>query len=151
MVKEKYTIILDTNVLGNYKKGSLQISDFNYFQTDKGVFGSLIRFINNNSLLEDVEIAISKISVEEIKWKQNKLFEEKKRKLMGLINEFASIGESSTNIEQVDYLEHLSKKATALIGKYSIKLLDYPPDSSLKKLRDKVLSHKKPFYKKNHS
>jgi len=146
---KKYTIILDTNILGNYKKGSLQVSDFNYLQIDKDAFLSLIKFIQNNQLLKDVEIAFSKISIEEIKHHQNELFKNKKEKLVRLINELSSVGTSNTNLEDLDYEKHLSDKARAFAGVYGLKVLEYPPDSCLKKLIEKALKHKKPFYKKD--
>ena len=149
MTKEKYTIILDTNILGGYKGGGLNVSDFNYFHTDKNVFESLIRFIKNNPLLDDIEIAISKISIEEIKHQQNKIFEEKKNKLLELINELSSISESNTDLEDLDYQMHLSTKAGAFAGVWGLKVLDYPSDSCLPRLIEKVLARKKPFYKKN--
>ena len=147
MVKKKYTIILDTNILGDYKNGILKISDFNYFQTDKGVFESLIRFIQDNSLLKGTEIAVSKISIEEIKYHQNELFNNKKKKLVRLMSELSFISDN-TSIKDLDYREHLSNKARAFLGVYGLKILDYPPDSCLKKLIERVLAHKDPFYKK---
>lgn len=65
---EKYIIVLDTNVLGSYKDNSLITTNFKYLSICKNIFISLISFLKDSVLTQNISIAIPKIVIEELRF-----------------------------------------------------------------------------------
>jgi hypothetical protein len=146
---EKYIIILDTNVLGSYKNNSLIATNFKYLSICKNIFISLIDFLKGSSLKQNISIAIPKIVIEELNFQQESTFNSQIEQLKENFVKFKELSNFKLEIpDHYDYKTHLADKTEAFIGKYSIEVINYPPNDVLPRLIKKVLNKEKPFYKK---
>jgi len=146
---KNFCIILDTNVLGYYKKGSVKCNNFRYLTVSKNTFLSLINFVKEN-LLDGVEIAIPLIAIEELKFQEKLGYKEALQKLGRDFSKFGDLPGFKPFIpepEGFNYSTYLDNTTNAFVKKYNIKILPYPSERVFKKLIDKVINRKKPFYK----
>jgi len=150
---KKFCIILDTNVLGYYKEGSVKCNNFRYLTVSKNTFYSLINFVKEN-LLDGVEIAIPRIVIEELKFQEKLEYKEALQKLEKDFSKFGDLPDFKLFIpepEGFNYSTYLDNTTNAFVKKYNIKILSYPSERVFKKLIEKVINRKKPFYKSKNS
>ena len=152
MVSKGLIIFIDTNKLGDYQKGSLVSKNFNYLSIGKDIFLSLINFLQNNrTSLGDIKLVIPKMATEELIEQQVRSFSSELNKLKTCFSKFETIEGFKLESSNIDYKKHLKEKMSAFVSKYKIEILDYPDDSVFRKLLEKVISRKKPFYKKQNN
>jgi hypothetical protein len=134
--KEKYSIILDTNIIW--------VNDDKYAKLFNTQFFDLIDFVKNHKAIKDFDICIPKVvlderiyqRVDQIKPRLEKIDEAKK-----LLGEFAEIKiKKKENPEKI-----LDKKAKEIIKKHNIKILDYP-NVNQKEIIKEACSKKPPFF-----
>lgn len=148
MASQKYSIIVDTNMLGYYKRDNLICSNFNYLAVCKEMFLGLIRFLKDNGLTQNISIVVPKVVFEELKKQQEKSYLTQLIKLKGSFSKYADLPGFNLEIPDLNYSKHLEQKSGGFVSKYGITQLDYPDNGVLPKLISRVLNREKPFYKK---
>lgn len=148
MKDNRYTIVIDTNLLGKFKGDKLDVTKYAYFPVSKETFINLIKFLKDTTLLDNVDIAIPKIVLEELIRQQIEGYNIDLKNIMNRFDRFKGLPDYNLNVPKFDYETYLRNKAKAFMGKYKIIELDYPENTTLPGLIKRVLEKKKPFYKK---
>lgn len=148
MKYNKYTVVLDTNLLGRFKNDKLDITNYAYFSISKEMFLNLIKFLKDNTLIKNVNIAIPKIVFEELIRQQIERYVNDLKNLRETFDRFKELPGFALEVPEFDYETYLRDKIQAFIGKYEIIELDYPENAILPNLIKRALEKKKPFYKK---
>jgi|GEM_PF-5576552 len=148
MSLKKYEIIIDTNGLGDYDNGHLKTDNLKFLSINKAVYKGLISFLQDNALKEQFKIVVPKIVFEELKQQQIEIYNGQLNKLEDTFSKFKVFPEFQMIVPSFDYNSHLETKIEVFTDKYEIDVIDYPPDSCLKKIIKRSINKEKPFYKK---
>jgi hypothetical protein len=149
---DNYAIVIDTNALGDYKKGNLVCKNFKYLSVGKFIFLELIKYIRDNNLSDRINLVVPKIVLEELKEQQKKEFHKDIKKLDANFAQFSELeGFNIRKPTTLNYEDLLSNTSGSFMRTHNIKILDYPDNSILPKLINKAIKKYKPFYKRNDS
>lgn len=147
MGSQRYSIIVDTNILGYYKNNKLVCPNFKYLAISKEMFLGLVKFLSDNGLTENISVVVPKVVVEELKRQQEREYVAQLDKLKETFSRFAELPGFKLETPELDYTGHLEQKGKGFISKYGIVELGYPENAVLPKLIGRVLNREKPFYK----
>lgn len=148
MKNSRYTIVFDTNMLGTFSSGNLKVDDFGDLSISKEVFNGLIKFLQDNKILDNVKLAVPKIVFEELISQQIVIYNESIKNFNESFNKFKRLlGQDFKFYNTEEYKDYLEQKAKAFAEKYRITIIDYPENDILPDLIRRALNKEKPFYK----
>jgi len=91
MGSQRYSIIVDTNILGYYKDNKLVCTNFKYLAISKEIFLGLVKFLSDNGLVGNISIVVPKVVVDELKRQQEREYVVQLDKLKETFSRFAEL------------------------------------------------------------
>ena len=147
---KRFLVIIDTNKLGSYSKGSLQCKNYKYLEINKHLHESLVNNFNFKIVKDvSIDVAIPEIVLEELKQQQKEAFNSDLEKLKVLFEKFKELEKSELTPPTLDYKDFLTQKEGGYLGIYNLIKIARPSKEIFDKLVEKVVEKRKPFYKKN--